>query len=160
MNWNPLKFRQKNVMGRKTSREKHRQIKIQSRNQKKQRADRQPVKSKNHNEFFRDFHGFAPTSAESPIEISENDETIAVSKEPSESNQKSTRILEKNDSIETMRDDIRELKQIAYGFQRQLARVEVLIKFQKESDVGSNDGNSQEESYIGTLQLLGLPITS
>lgn len=140
----------------------------QTHRSKKKKADRSPIKSKNHNEFFKNFDGFVSKSPEKSVETAENSEISTVpedSIELIESSQKSPHTLRKNDSNtehsnKSMQDDVSELKSMVYGLQRQLARVETLIKFQKESAVDSDDIHSKKGSYIQILQHYGLPIAS
>lgn len=109
-----------------------------------------------HNDFFKNLTASRAKSSERSAEIGESEESSPVL-ERSESNQN---ISEENDETKCVRDEIRELKHVAYGLQRQLARIETLIKFQKEPAVDSDDIHSRKESYIEILQSYGLPIAS
>lgn len=129
---------------------------------KKRKVDKPSVKNKNHNDFFKNIHGSISELPGTSVETATNAETIIMVEGSSESIQKSPHISEKNDddSKKSVEDDIRELKHMMHGMQRQLARVETLIKFQKEAAGDSTDAQSRKETYIEILQSYGLPITS
>lgn len=161
LNGSPEKFDGRKT-GKRSANERSNQT--QQSKKKKTKADKPPIKNKNYNEFFKNL-GFASKSPEKLVETAENTEIITVPEDSIESSQTSQHTLEKNDSNaehsnKSMQDDIRELTNVVYGLQRQLARVETLIKFQKENEADSGDINSRKESYIEILQSHGLPIAS
>lgn len=118
---------------------------------KKQKIDRPLIKNKNYNEFFENVIVLPQKSSEpSP----ENGETIILEDEPSGC------VVVEEDLLQSMRDEIREQRHEIHGLQRQLARIEALIKFQKESTGDSTDGHKENDSCMDILQSYGLPITS
>lgn len=133
---------------------------------KKQKTDRPPIKNKNYNEFFKNVHNFPEKSSGSSAEMAKNAETVTVEDDSSNSIHNSQHISGQNyvvveeDLIQSMRDEIVEQKNAIFGMRRQLARIETLIKFQKESASDSTDGHPEKDSCIEILQSHGLPITS
>lgn len=55
-------------------------------------------------------------------------------------------------------DEIHEIKRVLYALQRQLARVEALIKYRKETSDSTDDAHSQNGGMMATLQSYGFPV--
>lgn len=139
---------------------------------KRQKRNKSPVKNKNHNDFFQNVHGFPENLSEKSIDTATIEaataeiatvETTAAQDDSSNSIQNLQHAIEENglvvgeDLIKSMRDEIRELKHTQLKMLRQLARVEALIKFQKDQ---STAAHTENDSCIDILQSFGLPIKS
>lgn len=136
---------------KKTTKKRQSKAASQSSRTKKQKTDRPLVKNQNHNDFFKNVVDLSEKSSGSSVDMAKNPETIGVKDTSAKSMDE-----KEEESNESMRAEMREVKHIMYGVQRQLARIETLIKFQRES-VNSNELGT---NYIEDLESIGLPITS
>lgn len=119
---------------------------------KKQKIERLPIKNKNHNEFFERVESPDPDPLNKTAKNAEKDFPTddSIDRTQTQSTSKSALVVEE--------DEIHEIKRVLYALQRQLARVEALIKYRKETSDSTDDAHSQNGGMMATLQSYGFPV--